>query len=159
MSRFASSTQRTNAGNVWLGSNAPTMPADSLMARRGSSKVIWQGWYSLTQRANKRMPGKVQHRQGQQASTRLSGAKMMRPKDAGSGPKPHRQGGAVGRQNTYRAFKSGRRRERGVKRNHCQGARAGRAGPSRWRKQEHDLPRETTLCYHLGYQSYPRRRA
>ena len=31
-----------------------------------------------------------------------------------------------------------------MKRNQCQGACAGRAGPSRWRKQDHDLPRETT---------------
>ena len=41
------------------------------------------------------MTGKVQQRQAEQASNRLRGAKMMRPKDAGCVTKPHRQGGVV----------------------------------------------------------------
>ena len=34
----------------------------------------------------------------------------------------------------------------GLVRNHCQGACACRAGPPRWRKEDHDLSRDTSCC-------------
>ena len=53
--KFASSTQRTNPKKVWLGSNAPTIPADTPMARRSGSKVAGQDGVTYLNKPNKLM--------------------------------------------------------------------------------------------------------
>ena len=76
--KFASITQKTNAGKVWLGSNASTIPADSPFARRGGSNVSGPGRSSLTQQAQQTNARRGASRAGsgkpQQAHARQGGA-------------------------------------------------------------------------------------
>ena len=71
------STQRTNAGNVWLGSNAPTIPVGSSDARQGGRKVMRPGRSSRTLQA-------------QQGARQAGSSKLQQA--------PHRDGG---NSNTY----------------------------------------------------------
>ena len=101
----------------------------------------------MVHQPNKQMPGKVQQRQTQQAITGAPGeeeAKVMRPQDGGYSTNPTDIDEAESSRYSFRAFKA--QEEIAWRRQYwcatgAKGACACRAGPPRWRKQDHDLHR------------------